>query len=137
MKTNNSEPIISGRNVWVFAAMGFFFVTKVTALLCATYIAVKGNIWMGAALFIAAILFRITWTYVPSQEVSFDDQEIVDIAQGLRNAIGRLQERRENISDLERRKQFTDVEERIGKTYNRFSKIALKRGIELGRDDPQ
>ena len=60
--------LVDKHNAWVMFAMFLFFITKVTALICATIIALHGNIWIGAALFIGAIVFRITWTYVPDVE---------------------------------------------------------------------
>jgi len=60
--------LVNKNNAWVMFAMFLFFITKVTALVCATIISIKGNIWIGAALFVGAIVFRITWTFVPNVE---------------------------------------------------------------------
>jgi len=60
--------LVTKQNAWVIFAMFLFFITKVTALVCATIISIKGNIWIGAALFVGAIVFRITWTFVPNVE---------------------------------------------------------------------
>lgn len=60
--------MINKHNAWVMFAMFLFFITKMTALICATIIAIQGNIWIGTLLFLAAIVFRITWTYIPDVE---------------------------------------------------------------------
>lgn len=60
--------LIDRHNFWVMFAMFLFGITKVTALICATIISLRGNIWIGAALFIGALIFRITWTYIPNVE---------------------------------------------------------------------
>ena len=60
--------MINKHNAWVIFAMFLFFITKMTALICATIIAIQGNIWIGTLLFLAAIVFRITWTYIPDVE---------------------------------------------------------------------
>ena len=60
--------LVDKHNFWVMFAMFLFCITKVVALVCATIIALRGNIWIGAALFIGAIVFRITWTFMPDVE---------------------------------------------------------------------
>jgi hypothetical protein len=62
------DQLIDRRNFWIIISMVLFTCAKIAALICATTIAIKGNIWIGAALFIAAIIFRITWTYLPSKK---------------------------------------------------------------------
>ena len=59
---------MNANNIWVMFAMFLFCVTKLTALICATIIIVRGEIWIGSALFILAVLFRITWTFIPNVE---------------------------------------------------------------------
>jgi hypothetical protein len=70
--------------------------------------------------------------------VELTNQEIVDIMRGLRNAIGRLQERRRRVTSERRRQHFIAVESRLGKTYNKLGKIAWKNNIQeaFGLDDP-
>jgi len=63
------------KNQWVMVAMLLFTVAKVTALICATIIAIQVNMWIGAVLFLAAILFRITWTYVPADKPADQNKE--------------------------------------------------------------
>ena len=57
---------ITKDNFWVMVCIMFFGVTKIVALICAAVIAVKANIWIGAILFLVAIVFRITWTFTPT-----------------------------------------------------------------------
>lgn len=64
--------LIDRKNFWVMFCMFLFFVTKVTAIVCGTIIALKGNIWIGSALFVCALVFRITWTYIPDPKVERD-----------------------------------------------------------------
>ena len=54
-------------NSWVMFAMFLFGVTKIVALICSVFIA-RENIWIGAVLFVVAIFFRITWTFIPDVE---------------------------------------------------------------------
>ena len=54
---------MNANNIWVMFAMFLL-----TALICATIIIVRGEIWIGSALFILAVLFRITWTFIPNVE---------------------------------------------------------------------
>jgi hypothetical protein len=70
--------------------------------------------------------------------VEFTEQELVDITRGLRNAIGKLQKRREKVADDVRIKRFTEVEDRLGQIYNRLHKLMYENGfIENGfPDDP-
>ncbi len=60
--------LVTKHNFWIMFAMFMFGITKIVALICAAVIAIRGNIWIGAALFIGALVFRITWTYVPDVE---------------------------------------------------------------------
>ncbi len=60
--------LVDKHNFWVMFAMFMFGITKLTALICATIIAIHGNLWVGAALFAGALVIRITWTYIPDVE---------------------------------------------------------------------
>lgn len=71
-------------------------------------------------------------------QIELTEQEVKDIAQGLRNAIGKLQKRREapKITE-ENTKRVIEVEDRIGQLYNRFAKLAYDHGIQFDLDDPK
>jgi len=58
--------MVNKDNIWLMVSILFFAVTKIVALICAAVIAVQANIWIGAGLFVAAIVFRITWTFTPT-----------------------------------------------------------------------
>lgn len=60
--------VIDKTNVWLLVSILFFAVTKIVALICAAVIALQGNLWVGSALFIGAIVFRITWTFTPTMD---------------------------------------------------------------------
>ncbi len=72
------EKIVNKENVWLLVCILFFAVTKIVALICAALIALQGNLWVGSALFIGAIVFRITWTFAPTltEMERMKDQEI-------------------------------------------------------------
>lgn len=73
--------MINKDNFWLMVSILFFAVTKIVALICAAVIAIRGNIWIGAGLFICAILFRITWTFTPTlkQMEKMKDNEIDEL----------------------------------------------------------
>jgi len=60
------DKVINETNVWILVSILFFAVTKIVALICAALIALQGNLWVGSALFVGAIVFRITWTFTPT-----------------------------------------------------------------------
>lgn len=84
MKNNQDVKPTIDNNTWIMFAMMMFTVAKVAALICATIVAVKVNLWVGSALFIAAILFRITWTYIPNKPLEPNGAVgLIDHAKGL------------------------------------------------------
>lgn len=62
------KDMVNKDNAWVMISILFFAVTKIVALICAAVIAIQGNMWIGAGLFVAAIVFRITWTFTPTMK---------------------------------------------------------------------
>ena len=62
------KTLIDRQNFWLMFAMLMFAITKITALICAVIIAIRGNIWIGSALFVGALIVRITWTFIPDVE---------------------------------------------------------------------
>jgi hypothetical protein len=75
---------------------------------------------------------------VKTVTITLTEQELNDIRQGLKNAIGRSQERR-NSPKFHKpfEKYFIELESRLGALYNRFGKLAWDNGIATrGLDDP-
>jgi hypothetical protein len=70
--------LVNKDNIWLMISILFFAVTKIVALICAATIALNGNIWIGAGLFMCALVFRITWTFTPTinEMAKIKDEEI-------------------------------------------------------------